>query len=262
MSNVAVVTGAGSGIGRAIAVSLAERRYLLALLDVDVERAEETAELARRSSVEAAAVVCDVADPEQVAAAFAAVDERLGRIDLLVNNAVIPVPRVHPEDLALTDWQRTLDVNLTGYFLCAQAAGTRMIAAGHGGAIVNISSINGSSALGRGNLAYSVTKGGVNMLTRELAVEWAPHGVRVNAVQPCQTRTAKLIEVLEHPGVEAAGVTRDILRGIPLGRFAEADEIAAAVVFLASPQASMITGALLPVDGGNLAFNAGGTVEW
>jgi NAD(P)-dependent dehydrogenase (short-subunit alcohol dehydrogenase family) len=197
-----------------------------------------------------------------VAAAFAAVDERFGRIDLLVNNAVIPVPRVHPEDLALSDWQRTLDVNLTGYFLCAQAAGRRMIAAGRGGAIVNISSINGSSALGRGNLAYSVTKGGVNMLTRELAIEWAPHGIRVNAVQPCQTKTAKLVEVLEHPGVETSGVTHDILRGIPLGRFAEPDEIAAAVVFLASPQASMITGAMLPVDGGNLAFNAGGTVEW
>jgi NAD(P)-dependent dehydrogenase (short-subunit alcohol dehydrogenase family) len=208
------------------------------------------------------AVECDVADPERVAAAFAAVDERFGRIDLLVNNAVIPVPRVHPEDLALSDWQRTLDVNLTGYFLCAQAAGRRMIAAGRGGAIVNISSINGSSALGRGNLAYSVTKGGVNMLTRELAIEWAPHGIRVNAVQPCQTKTAKLVEVLEHPGVETSGVTHDILRGIPLGRFAEPDEIAAAVVFLASPQASMITGAMLPVDGGNLAFNAGGTVEW
>jgi len=153
-------------------------------------------------------------------------------------------------------------VNLTGYFLCAQAAGRRMIAAGRGGAIVNISSINGSSALGRGNLAYSVTKGGVNMLTRELAIEWAPHGIRVNAVQPCQTKTAKLVEVLEHPDVETAGVTQDILRGIPLGRFAEPDEIAAAVVFLASPQASMITGAMLPVDGGNLAFNAGGTVAW
>jgi NAD(P)-dependent dehydrogenase (short-subunit alcohol dehydrogenase family) len=256
------VTGAGSGIGRAIAVSLAEQQYLLALLDVDVERAEETAELARRSDVEVAAVDCDVADLERVAVAFAAVDERFGRIDLLVNNAVIPVPRVHPEDLALPDWRRTLDVNLTGCFLCAQAAGRRMIAAGRGGAIVNISSINGSSALGRGNLAYSVTKGGINMLTRELAIEWAPHGIRVNAVQPCQTKTAKLIEVLEHPGVETAGVTQDILRGIPLGRFAEPDEIAAAVVFLASPQASMITGTMLPVDGGNLAFNAGGTVEW
>ncbi len=262
MSNVAVVTGAGSGIGRATALSLAEQQYLLALLDVDLEHAEETTTLVRGSRLDAVAVECDVADPERVAAAFAAVDERFGRIDLLVNNAVIPVPRVHPEDLALSDWQRALDVNLTGYFLCAQAAGRRMIAAGRGGAIVNISSINGSSALGRGNLAYSVTKGGVNMLTRELAIEWAPHGIRVNAVQPCQTKTAKLVEVLEHPGVETAGVTQDILRGIPLGRFAESDEIAAAVVFLASPQASMITGAMLPVDGGNLAFNAGGTVAW
>ena len=262
MSNVAVVLGAVWGMVRATAVWLAAHKARLGVLAVAVAHAEETTTLVRRSGLDALAVECDVADPARVAAAFAAVDERFGRIDLLVNNAVIPVPRVHPEDLAPSDWQRTLDVNLTGYFLCAQAAGRRMIAAGHGGAIVNISSINGSSALGRGNLAYSVTKGGVNMLTRELAIEWAPHGIRVNAVQPCQTKTAKLVEVLEHSGVETAGVTQDILRGIPLGRFAEPDEIAAAVVFLASPQASMITGAMLPVDGGNLAFNAGGTVEW
>jgi NAD(P)-dependent dehydrogenase (short-subunit alcohol dehydrogenase family) len=258
-SAVAVVTGAGSGIGRAIAASLAEQGYRLVLLDVEVEQARETAGLLRGGT---AVFDCDVAEPERVAAAFAAIDEGFGRVDLLVNNAVVPVPRVHPEDLALADWQRTLDVNLTGYFLCAQAAGRRMIAAGRGGAIVNISSINGSSALGRGNLAYSITKGGVNMLTRELAVEWAPHGIRVNAVQPCQTKTTKLTEVLEHPNVETAAVAQDMLRGIPLGRFAEAEEIATAVVFLASSEASMITGALLPVDGGNLALNAGGTVGW
>lgn len=256
------MTGAGSGIGRAIASALAEQRYQLALLDIDSERVGETVELVRRSGARASAFDCDVADHERLANAFAAIDKSLGRVDVLVNNAVVPVPRVHPEDLALSDWQRTIDVNLTGYFLCAQAAGRRMIAAGRGGSIVNISSINGSSALGRGNLAYSVTKGGVNMLTRELAVEWASHGIRVNAVQPCQTKTPKLIEVLQHPDVETRAVAEDILRGIPLGRFAEVDEIAAAVVFLASPQASMVTGALLPVDGGNLAFNAGGTVRW
>jgi NAD(P)-dependent dehydrogenase (short-subunit alcohol dehydrogenase family) len=256
---VAVVTGAGSGIGRAIAASLAERGYRLVLLDVDTERGHETAELVRGP---AAVFACDVAGEERVTDVFSEIDGQFGRVDLLVNNAVVPVPRVHPEDLALADWERTLDVNLTGYFLCAQAAGRRMIAAGRGGSIVNISSINGSSALGRGNLAYSITKGGVNMLTRELAVEWAPYGIRVNAVQPCQTKTAKLNEVLEHPDVETSAVVQDMLRGIPLGRFAEVEEIAAAVVFLASPQAAMITGALLPVDGGNLALNAGGTVRW
>ncbi len=259
---VAVVTGAGSGIGRAIAIALAEHDYRLALLDVAVEPAAETAALADRSGAETAVFDCDVSDPDRVAAAFAGIDERFGGIDLLVNNAVTPVPRVHPEELALRDWQQSLDVNLTGCFLCAQAAGRRMIAAGRGGSIVNISSINASTALGRGNLAYSVSKGGVNTLTRELAVEWAPHGIRVNAVQPCQTNTAKLAEVLEHPSVETSLVVRDMLHGIPLGRFAEVDEIAAAVVFLASPQASMVTGVLLPVDGGNLAFNAGGTLEW
>src|SRR5207248_3711601 len=114
---VAVVTGAGSGIGRAIAVALAEHGYRLALLDV-VPGAE--------------ILECDVADPERVAEAFGAIDTHFGRVDLLVNNAVVPVPRAHPEDLALADWRRTLDVNLTGYFLCAQAAGKRMIADGRG----------------------------------------------------------------------------------------------------------------------------------
>jgi NAD(P)-dependent dehydrogenase (short-subunit alcohol dehydrogenase family) len=255
---VVVITGAGSGIGRVVALALAGKGARLALLDIDGRAAEAVA-----GEVDGAiAVACDVAEHAQVEGAFALVEERLGGVDVLVNNAIAPVPRSHPEDLELERWEHSLRVNLTGYFLCAQEAGRRMIAAGNGGAIVNVSSINGSSAVGRGNFAYSVTKAGVNQMTRELAIEWAPHRIRVNAVQPCQTRTAKLAEVLDHPDVAAQSVVADMLRGIPLARFAEPEEIAAAVVFLASAQASIITGVLLPVDGGNLAFNAGGTVIW
>jgi len=250
---VAVVTGSASGIGRAIVVALAEAGADVVGLDLAAEEAARVAAVGLR---------CDVSSADSVETAFAEVDARLGRVDVLVNNAVAPVPRVYPEELTVGDWQAALDVNLTGYFLCAQAAGRRMIARGEGGAIVNVSSIASMSALGRGNFAYSASKGGVNQLTRELAIEWAPHRIRVNAILPCQTRTPKLQEILDHPNVQAQSVLADILRGIPLGRFGEPEEVAAAALFLVSDAASMITGALLPVDGGNLALNAGGTVGW
>jgi len=150
-------------------------------------------------------------------------------------------------------------VNLTGYFLCARAAGRGMVARGYG-SIVNISSIAGSTALGRGNFAYSVTKGGVDAMTRELAVEWGRHGVRVNAVAPCQVATAGFL-ANEKARTQAGDPTvSDYRRGIPMGRAAEPADIAAAVVYLASDAAAMVTGVTLPVDGGNLAFNAGGTL--
>jgi NAD(P)-dependent dehydrogenase (short-subunit alcohol dehydrogenase family) len=153
-------------------------------------------------------------------------------------------------------------VNVTGCFLCAQAAGRRMIARGEGGAIINMSSIAGSSALGRGNFAYSVSKGAVNQFTRELAIEWAPYRIRVNAIQPCQVLTPALQSLIDDPQFDSDSLVATFLRGIPLGRLAQPEDIAAAALFLASDAASMITGALLPVDGGNLAMNAGGTVQW
>ena len=187
---VAVVTGAGGSLGRAIAIGLAEAGASLALLDVQPDALEATAAAVRERNRPAVAVPTDVANEAAVEAAFAAVDAAYGRIDILVNNAAAPVERVVPEAFPLDAWERSLAVNLTGYFLCARAAGARMVAAGRGGSIVNMSSIAGSSALGRGNFAYSVSKGGVNQLTRELAVEWAQHGIRVNAIQPVQFHNA------------------------------------------------------------------------
>src|SRR5262249_59087784 len=134
----------------------------------------------------ALAIAAAVSGESAVAAAFAAVDEAFGRLDILVNNAAAPVERTVPEAFPLDAWQRSLDVNLTGYFLCARAAGARMVAAGRGGSVVQMSSIAGSSALGRGNFAYAVAKGGVNQLTRELAIERARPGHPVNAIHPVQ----------------------------------------------------------------------------
>lgn len=258
---VAVVTGAASGIGREIALTLAGAGAHVAVLDVDREGGEETSADVAALGREGLFAPCDVSDPTHVEDAFTAVDERYGRVDVLVNDAFLGA-HARPHEIGVEEFRRVLDVNVTGYFLCAQAAGRRMIERGQGGAVVNLSSIGGSSALGRGNFAYSISKGAVNQFTRELAIEWAPFRIRVNAVQPCQVRTPALQGLIEDPQFDSDSLVATWLRGIPLGRLAEPEDIAAAVVFLASDAAAMVTGAILPVDGGNLAMNAGGTVGW
>jgi NAD(P)-dependent dehydrogenase (short-subunit alcohol dehydrogenase family) len=185
---------------------------------------------------------------------------------VLVNN-VAASHRARPEALSLADWQRVLRVILDGTFLCTQEAGRRMLRQGgtgarRGGSVINISSIAGSSALGRGNFVYSVAKGGINQLTRELAVEWSPHGIRVNAIQPCQILTPALRRILADPWLDPGTIKGRMLRGIPLGRLGEPEDVAKAAVFLASDAAAFVTGVLLPVDGGNLALNAGGDRVW
>jgi len=137
-----------------------------------------------------------------------------------------------------------------------------MIKRGKGGSIISISSIAGSSALGRGNFVYSVTKGGINQFTRELAVEWAPHKIRVNAIQPAQIMTPALKSIFTSSQLSAQKTRDRMLVGIPLDRFGEPEDVAKAAVFLASDAAAFITGHLLPVDGGNLALNAGGSKVW
>jgi NAD(P)-dependent dehydrogenase (short-subunit alcohol dehydrogenase family) len=258
---VAVVTGCASGIGRAIALAFAEAGAHVAGFDIARAGGEQTARDVAARGRESLFVPCDVSDHAAVAAAFAAVDDRFGRVEILVNDAFVG-SHAHPEAIALEEWRHVLEVNITGYFLCAQAAGRRMIARRQGGAIVNLSSIAGSSALGRGNFAYSVSKGAVNQFTRELAIEWAPYRIRVNAIQPCQVRTEALQALIDDPQFDSETLVASFLRGIPLGRLGEPADIAQAAVFLASDAAAMITGVLLPVDGGNLAMNAGGTVVW
>lgn len=258
---VAVVTGAAAGIGHELARTLATAGAGVACLDIDGEGAKAVAAELVAAGGRAIGVACDVSDPAAVESAFGRVDGELGDVDLLVNNAVV-ISHARPHELPFAEWQRVQAVNVTGPFLCAQALGRRLIARGVGGAIVNMSSIAGSSALGRGNLAYSASKGAIDAFTRELAVEWAPHGIRVNAIKPAQTMTPSLESVLADPALDGERLMAGWLESIPLGRLPEPRDMAAAMLFLVSDQARMITGALLPVDGGNLALNAGGSVRW
>jgi NAD(P)-dependent dehydrogenase (short-subunit alcohol dehydrogenase family) len=262
-NRVALVTGAGAngGNGHASALALAEAGADVFVTDVDLEGAEQTAREVAALGRRAVAVRCDNGDPAAIAETWTTFDRAFDRIDILVNNVGIGY-RSRPEDLSLADWQRVVRVNLDGTFLFSQEAGRRMIRQGKGGSIINISSIAGSSALGRGNFVYSVTKGGINQFTRELAVEWAPHKIRVNGIQPAQIMTPALKAIFANPNLNAEKTRTRMLAGIPLDRFGEPEDVAAGVVFLASDAASFVTGHLLPVDGGSLALNAGGSKVW
>ncbi len=255
---VALVTGAGGAFGRVIARGFADMGASLFLTDLNSERLEESAQLVRGSGAKCETWVGDSGSSADVDAAFAHLDEAFGRIDVLVNNAGGNPMQGRPEAFPLDIWESVLRTNLTGYFLFARAAGKRMIAQGRGGSIVNVSSIASASSLGRGNLAYGASKSGVNQLTRELAVEWAHHGIRVNAIQPCQFLNAGWRAMVADPSKSA--LVERVLSGIPIGRMGEPREILGPVLFLVSDAASMVTGALLPVDGGNLALNPTGSL--
>lgn len=254
---VALVTGAGGFFGRVTAIGLARAGASVFITDKDAPNLAITADLIRAEGGRVEQLAGDTSDPATIDATFAALDAAYGRLDVLVNNAGINPRQGRPEDIPLATWQHVLTVNLTSYFLHAQAAAKRMIPAG-GGSIVMVSSIAGATALGRGNLAFGVSKAGVDQMVRELATEWASRGVRVNSILPCQFLNDGLREYIEDPANKT--VADRMLSGLPMGRMGQAEEIVGPILFLASPAASMVTGVNLPVDGGNLALNAGGTL--
>jgi NAD(P)-dependent dehydrogenase (short-subunit alcohol dehydrogenase family) len=242
----ALVTGGGDGIGRATALLLAAAGARIAVLDRDGERAAAVAAEIVASSGKASSHMADVSDEAGLEAAFAAAVAAHGRLDILVNNAGIAI-RQPATELSLDDWNRVISVNLTGMFLAARLAARHIEAGGGTGAIVNTASIMGLSGGLYPNVAYQTSKGGVVNMTRALALEWAPR-IRVNAVAPTFVRTRLISGLMQNPDTMAA-----IEAATPLGRIAEPDEVAAAILFLASPAAAMITGTILPVDGGYLA---------
>jgi NAD(P)-dependent dehydrogenase (short-subunit alcohol dehydrogenase family) len=239
---VAVVTGAARGLGREIAATLGTRGYTVAVADVDDAPAQAVARAIEAGSGHAAAFHLDVSSADDVRAVFSAIGAGLGTPFVLVNNAGI-YPDNALLDMTEAQWARVMDVNLKGTFLCAQAFARARIAAGGGGAIVNLASTAAFSArIGAGH--YSASKAGVVMLTKSLAQELGPHSIRVNAVAP------GLIEV-EGERVSAE-YKRNFLPNIPIGRVGRPRDIAELVAFLVSDAAEFITGACVPVDGGFL----------
>ena len=245
---VALVTGAGSGIGRAIALALAEAGAHVAATELpdQLARAGEVVGQISAMGRRSLALALDVTDVPSIGPVVATVQRELGRLDLLVNNAGVQVARPALE-VSEDDWDRVQAVNLRGVFFCAQAAG-RVMVAQRRGRIVNVASQNG--VVGYFNrAAYCAAKAGVVNLTRVLAIEWAPYNVLVNAVAPTFVRTPMGERTLSDPAVRD-----DILGRIPLGRIAEPEDVVGAVVYLASPAAAMVTGHTLLIDGGWTAW--------
>jgi NAD(P)-dependent dehydrogenase (short-subunit alcohol dehydrogenase family) len=262
--DVAVVTGAGAngGVGHALAVAFAQHGADVITADIDEEGARITAQEARTLGRKTIAVTCDISKPEDVERLFAEVDRHFGRVDILANVPYALPSRVRPHELTLEAWDKTLAVSLKGFFLCSQQAIRRMLKQGTGGSILNIGSIAGASALGRGNFPYSVAKAGVNQMTKELAVEYAGQGIRVNAILPAQILTPGLKKELLADPRFGEKLRQRVLVGIPINRMLEPEDMVGAAVFLCSDAAVAVTGVLLPVDGGNLALNAGGSHTW
>ena len=260
---IALVTGAGAngGIGHAIALGYARAGAQMVIADCDAAGLAQTAaEIGLLSSEAPLAILCDIGDPLQIATMFETLARERNRVDVLVNVPFFFPARVRPHELALADWERMLAVNLTGYFLCCRVALRMMLAAG-GGTIINIGSNAGELALGRGAMPYSCTKAAVHQMTRELAVEYASAGIRVNALLPAQTLTPGLRAHLDTPRFRDHVLPR-ILAGLPQGSLLEPEDYVGPAIFLASDAARAVNGVLLPVDGGNLAMNAGGSHTW
>lgn len=242
----ALVTGGGSGIGRAVCLAFAREGADVGVADVSLEGAEATAQEVRKNGRKAAALRVDVADPAAVPAMVKQAVAALGRIDMLINSAGVReiVPFLQ---LPFAEWQRVIAINLTGTFLCSQAVAQHFVAQGKGGKIVNLASVAGLMAVPN-RAAYVSSKHAVVGLTKEMAMELADKNIQVNAVAPGVVETAMTASYFDKPEIVAA-----LNRVHPAGRWAQPEEIAHLILFLASSEADFITGATFPIDGGFMA---------
>jgi 2-deoxy-D-gluconate 3-dehydrogenase len=241
----ALVTGAGSGLGQAIAIGLAQAGATVALTELPGREAAaaQTVQTIEAAGQRAGAWALDVTHLAMIGAVVGQVLERFGRIDILVNNAGINIPKL-ALDVTEQDWNRVLDINLKGAFFVAQAAARQALIPQGGGKIINIASQNGVVGFHH-RAAYCSSKAGLVNLTRVLALEWAQHGINVNAVGPTFIDTP-----LTRPMFEDKAFRDEVVGRIPLGRIGRPEDVAGAVVYLSSPAADLVTGHTLLVDGG------------
>jgi gluconate 5-dehydrogenase len=245
---VTVVTGGATGLGLQMATGLAEAGSNVVVCSRKLENCERAAEQIEKLGVKALALACDVTKPDQVEAMKKATLRKFGRVDVLVNNAgrAWAAP---PEDMPLERWQQIMDLNATAPFICAQIFGREMIKAKRG-SIVNIASIaglTGRNPKAYNSIVYSTSKGALVNFTRDLAVKWAQHNIRVNCVCPGFFVTPLNQKLFEKN-------SEQILKDIPLGRTGGADDLKGIAVLLASDASNFITGAIIPVDGGSVAW--------
>jgi len=251
---IGVVTGAARGLGKAVAVGLAAHGADVALLDLDAARSDATRDEITALGRRAVAYGCNVADENAVRETVGQIERDFGRIDILVNiagvTARIPTTEIEPATV-----RRLMEVNYYGTFWMCKEVGRLRLAQGHGN-IVNMSALGGGFlGTGRGNAAYSSTKGAIASLTKELACEWGKNGIRVNAVAPCWFHTEmNATSIFANQRFMEQVVTK-----LPMGRIGQPPELVGPVVFLASEASSMITGLILPVDGGAAATCP---IEW